>query len=60
KKKKPYRFRRAWQCLTPSNVWSLFTPYKVLCSKDQELVDALQDRREMFCITDPDLFDNPI
>nr|AML79042.1 putative LOV domain-containing protein [Petalonia fascia] len=56
----PYRFRRAWTCLKPSTVWSLFTPYKTLCDADAGLVKALQDRREMFCITDPDLYDNPI
>nr|AML76365.1 putative LOV domain-containing protein [Ishige okamurae] len=56
----PYRFRRAWTCLKPSSVWSLFTPYKTLCEADAGLVKALQDRREMFCITDPDLYDNPI
>lgn len=56
----PYRFRRAWECLKPSSVWSLFTPYKTLCEVDAGLVSALQDRREMFCITDPDLYDNPI
>eukprot|EP00752_Nemacystus_decipiens_P010966 g9746.t1 len=56
----PYRFRRAWTCLQPSAVWSLFTPYKTLCETDAGLVKALQDRREMFCITDPDLYDNPI
>lgn len=56
----PYRFRRAWTCLQPSAVWSLFTPYKTLCESDAGLVKALQDRREMFCITDPDLYDNPI
>ncbi|CAN0068004.1 unnamed protein product [Pylaiella littoralis] len=56
----PYRFRRAWTCLKPSPVWSLFTPYKTLCDSDAGLVHALQDRREMFCITDPDLYDNPI
>lgn len=57
---KPYRFRRAWTCLKPSPVWSMFTPYKTLCESDAGLVNALQDRREMFCITDPDLYDNPI
>nr|AML78433.1 putative LOV domain-containing protein [Saccharina sculpera] len=56
----PYRFRRAWTCLKPSSVWSLFTPYKTLCDVDSGLVTALQDRREMFCITDPELYDNPI
>nr|AML77775.1 putative LOV domain-containing protein [Dictyopteris undulata] len=56
----PYRFRRAWTCLKPSAVWSLFTPYKTLCEADAGLVKALQDRREMFCITDPELYDNPI
>nr|AML79526.1 putative LOV domain-containing protein [Sargassum thunbergii] len=56
----PYRFRRAWECLEPSAVWSLFTPYKTLCEADAGLVRALQDRREMFCITDPELYDNPI
>ncbi|CAM9918495.1 unnamed protein product, partial [Ectocarpus sp. 12 AP-2014] len=56
----PYRFRRAWTCLKPSSVWSLFTPYKTLCEADAGLIHALQDRREMFCITDPDLYDNPI
>nr|AML77110.1 putative LOV domain-containing protein [Desmarestia viridis] len=56
----PFRFRRAWECLKPSTVWSLFTPYKKLCDSDAGLVEALQDRREMFCITDPDLYDNPI
>ncbi|CAM9516219.1 unnamed protein product, partial [Ectocarpus sp. 8 AP-2014] len=58
--KEPYRFRRAWTCLKPSSVWSLFTPYKTLCEADAGLIHALQDRREMFCITDPDLYDNPI
>ena len=24
------------------------------------LVDTLQERKEMFCITDPDMYDNPI
>lgn len=38
----------------------MFTPYKTLCESDAGLVNALQDRREMFCITDPDLYDNPI
>lgn len=37
-----------------------FTPYKKLTDSDQELVDVLQDRMEMFCITDPALHDNPI
>eukprot|EP00904_Undaria_pinnatifida_P008868 jgi/Undpi1/5110/HiC_scaffold_19.g08462.m1 len=58
--RQPYRFRRAWTCLKPSSVWSLFAPYKTLCDVDAGLVCALQDRREMFCITDPDLYDNPI
>lgn len=40
--RQPYRFRRAWECLKPSPVWSLFTPYKKLCDTDEGLVNALQ------------------
>eukprot|EP00611_Tribonema_gayanum_P022119 TRINITY_DN4385_c0_g2_i1.p1 TRINITY_DN4385_c0_g2~~TRINITY_DN4385_c0_g2_i1.p1 ORF type:complete len:383 (-),score=143.11 TRINITY_DN4385_c0_g2_i1:308-1456(-) len=58
-----YRLRNANNCKkmgTGSQDWMLFTPYKVLCDTDKMLVDMLQERCEMFCITDPVMHDNPI
>jgi hypothetical protein len=40
--------------------WTIFSSYKPLCEIDQMLVDTLQERKEMFCITDPAMYDNPI
>eukprot|EP00953_Heterococcus_sp_UTEX-ZZ885_P012589 7219-Heterococcus_DN1.PRE.1 len=40
--------------------WTMFSSYKPLCEIDQMLVDTLQERKEMFCITDPAMYDNPI
>ena len=40
--------------------WTKFNSYKPLCEIDQMLVDTLQERQEMFCITDPGMYDNPI
>lgn len=38
----------------------MFQSYKRLCEVDRLLVETLQERGEMFCITDPSLYDNPI
>ncbi|CAM9762301.1 unnamed protein product [Chrysoparadoxa australica] len=58
-----YRIRTANRCMVPAEGdtgWSIFKPYKKLCALDQKLVDTLQERGEMFCITDPALHDNVI
>mmetsp|Transcript_19338 Transcript_19338/g.28591 ORF Transcript_19338/g.28591 Transcript_19338/m.28591 type:complete len:331 (-) Transcript_19338:109-1101(-) len=39
---------------------SQFSPYKALSLRDNTLVNMLQERGEMFCITDPEMYDNPI
>lgn len=55
-----FSYRKAQECMREGNDWSFFTPYTQLHPTDQALVDALQERHEMFCITDPNIFDNPI
>lgn len=56
-----YRLRKANACKQDGEGnWTLFKSYKPLCEIDQMLVDTLQERKEMFCITDPDMYDNPI
>jgi PAS domain S-box-containing protein len=56
-----YRLNRANQCMKDViKGYTRFEPYINLCPTDQNLVDALQERGEMFCITDPSIYDNPI
>jgi PAS domain S-box-containing protein len=57
-----YRIQQANLCMqrNEADSWTLFTPYKKLCTTDEKLVLTLQERMEMFCITDPAMHDNPI
>lgn len=56
-----FRLRVANACKRPGDgTWTLFESYKELCEVDKVLVDTLTDRKDMFCITDPSLYDNPI